>query len=71
MRLEAQMQTNVMLTKEKVLKTITEMPDTFSVDDLLDRLVLLQKIENGIAQSDAGETVSVEEAREALNKWLK
>jgi len=60
-----------MLTKEKVLKTITEMPDTFSVDDLLDRLVLLQKIENGIAQSDAGETVSVEEAREALNKWLK
>jgi len=60
-----------MLTKEKVLKTITEMPDTFSVDDLLDRLVLLQKIENGIAQSDAGETVSVEEAKEALNKWLK
>lgn len=60
-----------MLTKEKVLKTITEMPDTFSVDDLLDRLVLLQKIENGIAQSDAGETVSVEEAREALSKWLK
>ena len=71
MRLEAQMQTNVMLTKEKVLKTITEMPDNFTVDDLLDRLVLLHKIENGIAQSDAGETVSVEEAREALNKWLK
>jgi predicted transcriptional regulator len=60
-----------MLTKEKVLKTITEMPDTFSVDDLLDRLVLLQKIENGIAQSDAGKTVSTEQAREALSKWLK
>jgi len=59
-----------MLTKEKVLRIITEMPDTFSVDDLLDRLVLLQKVENGIAQSDAGEKVSVEEARGALNKWL-
>ena len=58
-------------TLEKVLKAITEMPDTFSVDDLLDRLILLQKVENGNSQSDAGKTVSNDQAREVLSKWLK
>jgi len=37
-----------MLTKVKLLKTIKDLPDKFSLDDLLDRIVLLQKIEIGL-----------------------
>lgn len=60
-----------MLTKEKIIEAIKDMPNKFSVDDLLDRIMFLQKIEIGIEQSDAGKIVSTDEAKERLRKWLK
>ncbi len=35
----------------KLVKSIKEMPDKFSLDDLLDRIVFLQKVEIGLEQS--------------------
>jgi predicted transcriptional regulator len=60
-----------MLTKEQLLQTINDLPDKFTLDDVLDRVILLDKIEQGLEQSKAGQTKSTEEAREKLNKWLK
>ena len=60
-----------MLTKEKIIKSIENMPDKFSIEEVIERLVLLQKIEIGLEQSDNGETYSTEEARKNLEKWLK
>lgn len=44
------------------------MPDKFSLDDLLDRIVLLRKIEIGIEQSKAGKTKTTAQARKKLLK---
>lgn len=41
----------VVLTKKKMLSTIKQLPDHFSIDDLLDSIMALQKIETGIQQS--------------------
>jgi hypothetical protein len=60
-----------MLTKEKIIEAIKDMPNKFSVDDLLDRIMLLQKIEIGLEQSEAGKAVSTNEAKKRLQKWLK
>lgn len=60
-----------MLTKEKIIQSINELPERFSVDDLFDRIILLEKIETGINQSNAGQTFTTEEARQKLGKWLK
>lgn len=60
-----------MLTKEQIIEAIKDMPGKFSVDDLLDRIMLLQKIELGIEQSNAGLVNSKEAAKEKLSKWLK
>ena len=60
-----------MLRKEQVLNSIKELPDTFTIDELIDRVILLNKIDEGIEQSDRRETKSTEEAREHLKKWLK
>ncbi|MBE0661726.1 MAG: hypothetical protein IH597_04590 [Bacteroidales bacterium] len=59
-----------MITKEKLLQSINEMPDKFSIDDVLDRIVLLNKVETGLEQSQKGKTYSTEEAKENLKKWL-
>jgi predicted transcriptional regulator len=54
-----------------MLKVISDLPDDASVDDAVERLYLLEKIERGIAQADAGQTVSHEEALHRLSRWLK
>ena len=60
-----------MLTKEKVISAVEKLPISFSVDELLDRLVLLQKIETGMEQSANGQTHSTEESRKILGKWVQ
>ena len=60
-----------MLTKEKIIEAINDMPNKFSVDDLLDRIMLLQKVETGLEQSANGNVVTTEEAKLRLQKWLK
>lgn len=60
-----------MLLKEKVLKTIEDLPSKFSIDELMERLIILEKVETGLQQVTEGKTVSTEEARKRLDKWLK
>jgi hypothetical protein len=59
-----------MLTKEKLIETIKELPDSFSIEDLFERIIFLQKIEISMEQSKSGQTHTTEEARERLKKWL-
>jgi hypothetical protein len=60
-----------MLTKAQLIKTINDLPEKFSMEDLLDRIMLLQKIEIGLEQSASGQTLTSEQAKEKLKKWLK
>ncbi len=60
-----------MLTKKKVLKSIKDLPERFSIDEIIDRIILLQKIEIGLEQSMAGKIHSTETAKKRLKKWLK
>ncbi len=59
-----------MTTKQQILKALAELPDDAGVEDALERLYLLYKIEAGLRQADAGELISQEEARERMSKWL-
>lgn len=58
-------------TKQQMLKAIEELPEDAKVEDALERLYLLYKIDRGVKQADAGELMSQEEARQRMAKWLK
>jgi hypothetical protein len=60
-----------METKQQILKAIEDLPDDASVEDALDRLYLLYKVEKGLGQADRGELISQQEARQRMAKWLK
>ena len=60
-----------LLDKKKVLKSIGSMPDRFSVDDVVDRMIILEKLERAIADSEAGRTFTLAEAKKRHTKWLK
>ncbi len=59
-----------MSTREQMVKAIEELPGDATVEDAMERLYLLYKVERGIAQADAGQKVSQEEARQKMAQWL-
>jgi len=58
-------------TKQLILKAIEELPEDAGVEEALDRLYLLYKVERGLRQADSGELISQEEVRQRMAKWLK
>ena len=60
-----------MISKEKLLETIKEMPELFSIDELADKIILLNKIDIALEQSKNNEVKSAEDARQQLQKWLR
>lgn len=54
------------LTRERMLEAIRELPEDASVDDAIERLVFLAKIEEGLAQLERGEGVPHEEVKRRL-----
>jgi hypothetical protein len=61
----------VMLTKDKLNRTIQSLPDTFSIDQLIDQLIFMEKVELGYQQSEDGKVVANEEAKIIIDKWSK
>jgi predicted transcriptional regulator len=53
-------------TKQLIRDIAEKLPPDATVEDAMERLYLLAKIERGIAQADAGETLSHEEVRTRL-----
>ena len=60
-----------MTVKERVVRAVQEMPDDTSIEEVVERLVFLAKIERGIEQADAGQTVPHERVKDRMAKWLK
>ncbi|MGI4863642.1 MAG: hypothetical protein ACRYFZ_06930 [Janthinobacterium lividum] len=60
-----------MLTLEKITAAAKELPVEFSIDQLMDKLILLEKIEEALSQAERGETYTTEEARQLLKQWAK
>lgn len=60
-----------MTTKQKVLKAVQGLPENASYEDAMERLLFLAKIEKGIQQADAGQTIPHEKIKQKMKRWLK
>ncbi len=60
-----------MLTKDKVNKSIKNLPDSFTIDELIDQLIFMEKVEEGFQQSQAGMVISNEDVKLIIDKWSK
>ncbi len=59
------------LTKDKLMQVADSLPSEFSIDDLLEKLIVVQKIEEGLKQSANNQVLSTEDAKKRMKKWLK
>ena len=53
-------------TKDLLREAIDNLPADVTVEQAMERLLFLAKIEQGIAEADAGKTLSHEEVRKRL-----
>lgn len=57
-----------MLTKNTVIQSIDNLPNSFTIDELIEQLIFAKKIEDGIQQSDEGKTVSNDDVKSMIEK---
>lgn len=56
--------------KDAVIDAIRQMPDDATVEDILEALYVRQKIDAGLKDVAEGRTLTHEEAKKRLGKWL-
>ena len=55
--------------KEQMAKSVQEKPDDSSFDEILRELAFARMIEQGLADSQAGHTISDEEMTRRIKTW--
>ena len=57
------------MRREKALDTIKELPPEFELEELIEKLVFIEKVEEGLKQLEDEKTVSHEKVKERVTKW--
>ncbi len=60
-----------MITKTQLKETLEQFPEKFTLDELIDKIILLDKIERGNQQSENGEIIQEEALDKEMQKWFK
>jgi predicted transcriptional regulator len=57
--------------KEQMLEVLRNQPDDSSYNELLRELAFVQMVERGVADSDAGRTISHEDMLSRIRSWQR
>ena len=57
------------MKRDKAIDTVKELPKEFELEDLIEKLVVIKKVEQGLAQLKTGKTVTHEKVKEIAKKW--
>jgi Zn-dependent alcohol dehydrogenase len=60
-----------MLTKTQILNTVNSLSNKVELDELIDKLIFMDKVEKGLTDVKEGKVLSAELAKTKLKKWLK
>jgi predicted transcriptional regulator len=59
------------MQKSTILHTLSELPNKFNLDDFLERLIVIEKIDEGMEEAKVGKTVSHDKVKKMVAKWHK
>ena len=60
-----------MINKAQIKETLEHLPAEFPLEDFIDKLILLEKIEIADKQSISGQTISELALEKEMQKWFK
>ena len=59
------------MQKSTILDTLNELPNKFNLDEFLERLIVIEKIDEGMEEAKAGKTISHDKVKKMVAKWHK
>jgi len=59
-----------MLTRATVIQQIQQLPEQFSIDELMEKMLFIYKLETALEQSKKDQTVPNEKVKAKYQKWL-
>ncbi len=60
-----------MTTKEIVLQTVQALPDNASIEEAMEKLLFLAKVEHGIQEANEAKTIPHHVVKERMRGWLE
>jgi predicted transcriptional regulator len=58
------------ITKGQIVRAVAGLPEDATVDDAIERLLFLSKIEQGLEQAQRGETIPHEEVKRRIEAQI-
>mgnify|MGYP000385879489 CR=1 FL=1 len=59
------------MQKSTIIHTLNELPNKFNLDEFLERLIVIEKIDQGMEEAKAGKTISHDKVKKIVAKWHK
>lgn len=59
------------MQKSTIIHTLEKLPNKFDLDDFLERLIVIEKIDEGMEEAKAGKTISHDKVKKMVAKWHK
>ena len=60
-----------MITKTNLINSLEKLPENLTIDQVIDHIIFIEKVQKGLDDSANGRVYSKGEARKKLSKWLK
>ncbi len=60
-----------MITKTKLISSLDNLPENLTVDQVIDHIIFVEKVQKGMSDSENNRVNTKEEATQKLGKWLK
>lgn len=60
-----------MITKSQIINSLDTLPENLTIDQVVDHLIFIEKIQKGLEDSENNRINTKEEAKEKLKRWLK
>jgi hypothetical protein len=60
-----------MITKTQLINSLNKLPENLTVDQVIDHIIFVEKVQKGLDDVANGRVYTKEEARDKLKKWLK
>jgi hypothetical protein len=60
-----------MITKAQIISSLDKLPEKLTIDQIVDHLIFIEKVQKGLDDSKSNRINTKEEAKEQLSKGLK
>lgn len=57
------------MKRDKVIEAVQDFPPEFELEDLIEKLIFIEKVEKGLIQIEEGKTVSHDKVKEIVSEW--